>query len=204
MAVSYQGNHDISYLLSLPRLGAFTSITAWEVAGKWNLCQVWLNVQRQNCPKPKGIKHWFCPLVPFFLTEKVFLVFLVQLALWWGTECSSWCSLQWGHGYHHQCLVSRVSAKRGQLWGKGWNVVFDLRKLLKWRLHTEGCLLEWIFCIWNHLGVLDLIFATLYNLLSQRFYSHNLKTQLFFISSPVFSVFWWPRLSISTKKFYEL
>lgn len=114
MAVSYQGNHDISYLLSLPRLGAFTSITAWEVAGKWNLCQVWLNVQRQNCPKPKGIKHWFCPLVPFFSERKGvsgaagsvrghWVQFLVQFAV------RSW-------------VPSPVPAKWGQLWGKGWNV----------------------------------------------------------------------------------
>lgn len=147
MAVSYQGNHDISYLLSLPRLGAFTSITAWEVAGKWNLCQVWLNVQRQNCPKPKGIKHWFCPLVPFFSERKGvsgaagsvrghWVQFLVQFAV------RPW-------------VPSPVPAKWGQLWGKGWNL-FNLRKLLEWHLHTERCLLEWIFCIWKHLGVLDL------------------------------------------------
>lgn len=133
-------SRDISYLLSLIRLGAFTFITGCEVAVKGNLCQVWLNVQRQNCPKPKRIKHWFFSCNSFFsfLREKVFLSaigyvmvqllqFLVQFSSVAANNITANCGIQQ--------LCKTISAIK-----EGTISSIYLNKPWQWHMHTVSWL----------------------------------------------------------------
>lgn len=153
-------NHSLSVASGLPvqpwhflfllliRLWAFTFIIACKVAVKWNLCQVWLNAQRRNCPKAKRIKHWFSPLIlnSVFWKKRCFSL---QSVMGWYSKCSSWSNFQVCHKL--ALLLTVMSSTSAELYQliEGTIYVFYLTKLLNGICmpeHSIPCLSE--YSVW--------------------------------------------------------